>query len=297
MTTTTTGRRIVAAVDGSASSRNAALWAADEAAQRHEPLRLAHSADTNTLAYSAWLAPTQDYFNDLQADGTRILTDARNAVLARHPELDVTVALHMSGPVAALIEESDTALLLVLGSRGTGGFAGILTGSTAVAVAEHAHSPVAVIRGDHPDEAPPTAGPVVVGVDGSPTSDAAVAVAFDEASWRGTDVVAVHAWTAPFTATPPSIPDRDAVDVAEHEVLAERLAGWQEKYPDVTVRRVVDRTSPVTSLLDNTLGAQLLVVGSRGHGGFAGMLLGSTSQTLIHHATCPILVVRPTRAD
>jgi nucleotide-binding universal stress UspA family protein len=84
--------------------------------------------------------------------------------------------------------------------------------------------------------------------------------------------------------------------VTEHEVLAERLAGWPEKYPDVTVRRVVDRNAPVGSLLDHALGARMLVVGSRGHGGFAGMLIGSTSQALIRQATCPVLVVRPTHA-
>lgn len=291
--TSTTGRRIVAAVDGSISSRHAADWAADEAAQRHEPLRLAHSADTTAFAYGARLAPTQTLFDELQAEGRRVLSEVRTAVLDRHPDLEVTVALHMSGPVAALLEESDTALLVVVGSRGTGGFPGIVVGSTAVAVAEHARSPVAVVRGHHTDEAPPTAGPVVVGVDGSPTSNAAVAAAFDEASWRGGNLVAVHAWDAPFTYSPPPNPDRDRWDVAEHEVLAERLAGWQEKYPGVTVRRVVDRKAPVGSLLDHALGARLLVVGSRGHGGFAGLLLGSTSQALVRHATCPVLVVRP----
>jgi nucleotide-binding universal stress UspA family protein len=87
--------------------------------------------------------------------------------------------------------------------------------------------------------------------------------------------------------------DWDAVEAREHEILAERLAGWQEKYPDVTVRRVVTGGRPARCLLDQAEGAQLLVVGSRGRGGFAGMLLGSTSRTLIHHAPCPLLVVRP----
>jgi nucleotide-binding universal stress UspA family protein len=157
--TTTTGRRIVVAVDGSISSQHAALWAADEAAQRHEPLRLAHSADNRTFAYGTRLAPSQALFDGLQAEGRRVLSEVRAAVLDRHPGLDVTVALHTSGPVAAMLEESDTALIVVVGSRGTGGFPGIVVGSTAVAVAEHARSPVAVVRGHHADEAPPTTGP------------------------------------------------------------------------------------------------------------------------------------------
>lgn len=292
MTSTVAAPRIVAAVDGSTSSLHAALWAAAEAAQRHEPIRLVHAVDSDSLAYGAWLAPARGYFDLLQSDGQRILADAKAAILGQHPDLDVTVALHMSGPVPALLKESDGALLLVIGSRGTGVARAILVGSTVVAVAEHARCPVAVIRGHHDAEAPPTAGPVVVGVDGSPTGDAAVAAAFDEASWRRADLVAVHAWAEPFSYTRASNTGWD-VSEAESEVLAERMAGWQEKYPDVTVRRVVERNTPVESLLNNALAAQLLVVGSRGHGGFTGMLLGSTSQALILHATCPVLVVRP----
>lgn len=287
--------RIVAAVDGSPSSLHAALWAAAEAAQRHQPIRLVHAVDTNSLAYGAWLAPGQAYFDLLRSDGERILADVETAILGRYPDLDVTVALHMSGPASALIAESDGAVLLVIGARGTGGFTELLAGSSVVAVAEHARCPVAVIRGHHAAEAPPTVGPVVVGVDGSPLSDAAVATAFDEASWRRADLVAVHAWTEPFSYSRAVNTGREEAAAGEYEVLAERLAGWQEKYPDVTVRRVVDRNTPVRSLLENAVAAQLLVVGSRGHGGFAGMLLGSTSQALIHHATCPMLVVRPVR--
>jgi nucleotide-binding universal stress UspA family protein len=285
--------RIIAAVDGSPSSLRAALWAAAEAARRHGPIRLVHAVDTNSLAYGAWLAPGRAYFDLLRSDGERILAAAKADILGRYPDLDLTVALHMSGPVSALIEESDSALLLVIGACGTGGLTAILVGSAVVAVAEHARCPVAVIRGHHAAEAPPTAGPVVVGVDGSPLSDAAVATAFDEASWRRADLVAVHAWTEPFSYSRAVNTGSAAAD--EHEVLAERLAGWQEEYPDVTVRRVVERNTPVRSLLAHAVAAQLLVVGSRGHGGFAGMLLGSTSQSLIHHATCPMLVVRPVR--
>ncbi|MBW0116032.1 universal stress protein [Pseudonocardia abyssalis] len=291
---TSTISRIVAAVDGSALSLQAAQWAADEAAQRHRPIRLVHAVETDTLTYGAGVPLPQSYFDAVRADGVQILSDAREAVLLRHPELDVTVTLHTSGPVPALLEESDAAALLVLGAHGRGGVDALLLGSCVVAVAEHARCPVAVVRGRGVDGAPPTAGPVVVGVDGSPVSDAAVAAAFDEASWRHTELRAVHAWTEPFLPGTDRWVGREARTVAEEEVLAERLAGWQEKYPDVPVRRIVDRGHTVRSLLEHAEPAQLLVVGSRGRGGFTGLLLGSTSQSLVHHATCPVLIVRPT---
>jgi nucleotide-binding universal stress UspA family protein len=175
----------------------------------------------------------------------------------------------------------------------------MLAGSTAVALVAHGHCPVAVIRGRTPDGIPPAGGPVVVGLDGSPASEAAVAIAFDEASLRGADLVAVHTCSeyqsdSGYAYARQFVVDWDAIDVREREVLAERLAGWQEKYPDVLVRRVVARDRPVRALLEQTAEAQLLVVGSRGHGGFTGMLLGSTSQALIYHGTCPLLVARPT---
>jgi nucleotide-binding universal stress UspA family protein len=133
----------------------------------------------------------------------------------------------------------------------------------------------------------------VVGVDGSSTSDAAIATAFDEASWRGAELVAVHAWPEWGSDHGHSGALVDDSGQVEKELLAERLAGWQEKYPDVAVRRVLTQGRPVEQLLKHAAGAQLVVVGSRGNGGFSGMLLGSTSQALIRHATCPLLVVRP----
>ncbi|WP_245931567.1 universal stress protein [Actinokineospora auranticolor] len=201
----------------------------------------------------------------------------------------------------ALVEESAKACLVVLGSRGLGGFSGILIGSTAVALTARGKCPVAVIRGRTEDGAPPSTGPVVVGVDGTPTSEPALAVAFEQAASRGADLVAVHAWTdfASITAhtyAHQSAVDWDAMENREGEVLAQQLAAWREKYPAVTARQVVSRDRPVRSLLDNAENAQLLVVGCRDHGGFTGMLHGSTSQALIHHASCPLVVVHVTAA-
>jgi nucleotide-binding universal stress UspA family protein len=284
---------IVVGVDGSTSALQAAGWAADEAAQRHHRLRLVYANNEFGFGSAGGLAPPQSFFDAMQAAGFQLLADVESAIREVHPELDIGVDLQTAAAVPSLLGQTEEALLLVLGSRGTGGFRGILVGSTAVALVAHGDCPVAVIRGATEDAAPPAEGSVVVGVDGSSTSDAAIATAFDEASWRGAELVAVHAWPEfASNQTRSRGLDQDGEQV-EKELLAQRLAGWQEKYPDVDVRRLVTQGRPVERLLEQGAGAQLMVVGSRGNGGFSGMLLGSTSQALIRHATCPLLVVRP----
>ena len=292
-------RSIVAGVDGSAPALRAARWAADEAARRRVPLRLVQVIDV--VSATGGFAPPPAFFTELESEGRRQLTEAETAILQDHPELDVELVLRTASLVPTLVALSEDAQLVVLGARGSGGFSGLLAGSTAIALVAHGRSPVAVIRDGATDATPPSQGPVVVGVDGSPTSEPALAAAFEEAAMRGVDLVAVHAWleyvsdTAYATARQLLV-DWDAVETRERETLAERLAGWQEKYPDVAVRRVVAGGKPAKLLLEEAGDAQLLVVCSRGHGGFAGMLLGSTSQALIHHAPCPLLVVRPVAA-
>jgi nucleotide-binding universal stress UspA family protein len=191
-----------------------------------------------------------------------------------------------------LIELSKTARQVVVGSRGLGTVTGLFIGSTAVALAAHAQSPVVVVRGT----AVP-GGPVVVGVDGSPTSEAALAFAFEEASLRNTSLTAITTVTD-FAADSAYAMSRLGIDWGqveedERRLLAERLAGWQEKYPDVVVNRIALRDRPARALMRYGAEAQLLVVGSHGHGGFVGMLIGSTSQALVHHAPCPLAIVRP----
>lgn len=304
-------QRIVVGVDGSISALNAVSWAANEAAFRRLPLHLVHAVNA-ALSAAAYIgrfgAPTSffeaieaSFFEAIEADGRRHLAEAEAAVRQAHPGLEVDVDLQRGDPVPILINLSQTARLLVLGSRGLGGFSGILAGSTAVALVAHGHCAVAVIRGQAPDEAPPTEGPVVVGVDGSPTSETAIAMAFEEASLRNADLVAVHTWLdyssdSSYVYSPQFLIDWDRIETEARELLAQRLAGWQEKYPDVTVHRVVTRDRPVHHLLEHAAQAQLLVVGSRGRGGISGMLLGSTSQALIYHSPCPLLVVRPVTA-
>jgi nucleotide-binding universal stress UspA family protein len=293
MTSEDVSQRIVVGIDGSESALDAARWAAAEAARRNRRLRIVH----------AYRWPLPEYgpvpFDTSMADAVRAGADkvVREAVAAVSgivldppPETEVV----RGAPVSVLLEESSRAELLVLGSRGLGGFAELLAGSVAVELAAHGRCPVVVVRG----ETSPGDGPVVVGVDGSPASEAAIELAFAEAAYRDSDLHAILAWT---DTVYPMGPDgggyqalewRDVVQEAR-ELLAERLAGWREKYPRVTVHRWVENGRPAKALLEAAAGAQLLVVGSRGRGGFAGLLLGSVSQAMIHHSPCPVLVARP----
>ncbi|WP_199432261.1 universal stress protein [Qaidamihabitans albus] len=288
--------KVVAGVDGSPSAVNAAVWAATEAGRRNEPLRLVHAYVVPTRGYPGFLVSSQELREGLRAQGREWLDEARKAVEGVAPELRVETELVEAAAVPALLRESRDARMVVLGSRGLGGFTGMLVGSVAVALAAHGHSPVTVVRGRDADAAPPQEGPVVVGADGSAAGAAAVGLAYEEASIRGVPLVAVHTWNDVTVDTSlrmyPLSADPAQVDEEERIVLAEQLAGWQEKYPDVPVERVVTRGRPVRTLLEHAERAQLLVVGSRGRGGFTGMLLGSTSRALVTHAPCPVLVVR-----
>ena len=193
-------------------------------------------------------------------------------------------------PVQVLREESERATLLVVGGRGTGGVLGLLLGSVAMSLAGHAACPVVVVR--EPAESSRIL-PVVVGVDGSPYGEAAVAFAYEAASLRGAPLVAVHTWSdLLFDSRVAPVLDWEAIETGEREVLAERLAGWSEKFPDVPVRRVVYRDRPAHSLLEEAAHAQLLVVGSHGRGQLGGLVLGSVSHAVLHRAPCPVAVVR-----
>ncbi|HZG90280.1 MAG TPA: universal stress protein, partial [Pseudonocardia sp.] len=218
--------------------------------------------------------------------------DAKAVAAQAEPDLQVSPEVLTGMPVGVLTEQARGAQLLVLGTRGLGGLAGLLVGSVAVGLAAHAACPVVVVRGEVREGRSEL--PVVVGVDGSPTSEAAVAFAFDAAAGRGVPLVAVHTWAqTAFDAEVAAMIDWDAVARDEQEVLAGRLAGWGQKYPDVEVRPVVARDGAAHALVEQSRTAQLVVVGSRGRGNAAGLLLGSVSHGVLHRSRCPVAVVRP----
>lgn len=288
-------RPVVVGVDGSTGSTQAVRWAAGQAELWGCPLRLVHGHTEPWMHLTDRVTPQGDYRQALLNVGHDWLREAADVAAAAAPGVAVSTELISSTAGWLLIEESERARLVVVGSRGLGGFTGLMLGSTAVALGAHAHCPVAVVRGTSME--PPRSEPVVLGVDGSAAGEAAIGFAYEAASQRGVPLVAVHVWSdvslaASFVPTPPMF-DWPVIEDDERRLLAQRLAGWQEKYPDVEVHRVVTEGRPAYSLLQAAQDAQLLVVGSRGRGGLRGLLLGSTSQALLHHAPCPVVVVRP----
>ncbi|HLU55966.1 MAG TPA: universal stress protein [Pseudonocardia sp.] len=294
MSTTRPGSPIVVGVDGSESALGAVRWAAREARRRRVPLR-AVTAFEWTHDHALGQPGLGTRYREIMLDAARDrLTSAVEVAEREQPGLEVQSQLVAGYPIPVLIEEARRALMVVIGDRGLGGVTGLLLGSVAVALGARAECPTVVVRGDEPE---PTA-PVVVGVDGSPTSEAALAFAFEAASLRQAALVAVHTWWDLFVdpALAPIL-DWDAIEEDERQLLAERLAGWGEKYPDVPVQRVVTREHASRALVERSRKAQLVVVGSRGRGGVAGLLLGSVSHAVLHRAHCPVAVVRPQPAS
>ena len=288
-------RTIVVGIDGTSGGDAALAWATDFAARRRAPLKLVRAVDL--FIYDGHLGPSQDVrLRDQVHDAAaRHLERALGAVCAAHPELEVTSLVVGDDPTALLLEESEGADLMVLGSRGAGGFGEIVAGSTAMQVSTHAHCTVVTVPPGY--RSGESRRCVVVGVDGSAVSEAAIEYAFREASETRQPLVAVHAWVDPATRAPglglPPVNDPVAVTEQQDVSLAESLAGWSEKYPDVTVERRTVRDLPVRALTDTSRDARLLVVGCRGRGAVRSLLLGSVSHGVLHRATCPVAVVRP----
>ncbi|MEV4049993.1 universal stress protein [Amycolatopsis sp. NPDC049688] len=288
---------VVAGIDGSGSAVQAAVWAGAEAVRRGRPLRLVQVYALPQVQTPVPFGSHEQVRAGLAERAEGWLAGAKAAVLAEHPGLEVGTAAREWSPVTALVQESQHAELIVLGSRGLGGFTGLLVGSTAVALAAHAHCPIVVVRGRTPHDPPPRTGPVVVGSDGSPDSEAAIAFACEEARLRGAALLAVHTWSDVLAdgMLRPHLMQEDPAAIATEErvKLTEQIVGWQRKYADLAIELEVVRGRPVRTLLERGEQAQLIVVGCRGRGGFTGMLLGSTSQALIAHSPCPVAVVRP----
>lgn len=279
-------RWIVAGTDGSERSLEAVEWAAAEAVERGMSLRVCHVLPARSRDVVAGGPPDRGRGEYARA----ILSDAAERARRIAPGVPVTVESLAGHPVRALVDASSGTEALVLGSRGGGGFAALLLGGVSEQAAMHGECPVLVVRGRR------RAGPMVVGADGSPGSRAALAFAFARAGELGVPVRAVHAYTTSVAVPSYSLaPDDVVTQLTEsaRQTLDDALAPWTERYPDVTViRRLVDDI-PSVALVDESEGSGLLVVGSRGHGGFAGMLLGSVSRHALRHATCPVAVVRP----
>ncbi|MFC5905795.1 universal stress protein [Streptacidiphilus monticola] len=285
-------RPVIAGVDGSPSSRRAALWAAEEALRRNVPLRLVFAA--------AWPVDTeggvtQDLFS---RRATELVAQVREEIAARHPRLELDGVVLDDAVIAALADASREAELLVLGSRGIGGFRGLLVGSVALSMAAWTEGPLALVR----DAEAPTDAPLLVGVDPGRTASAVLEFAFREAELRGAGLRLVHAWSPPALWTPG--PDGGAEPTAEELDARQRLLDlvrpWRERYPGVPVQSVVRPRAASAGLVTGSVArvlveeaqrAQLVVLGRRRHRAPALLHLGRTTHAVLHHAPAPVVVV------
>lgn len=295
---------IVVGVDGSPPSNAAVAWASRDAALRHVPLTMVHvsapavaAASTGVAVPSLMATPViEEYTRWQQEHAEQVIEDARRIATETDSETgppEIATSIIDGPPTPALLDIARSAEMLVAGCRGEGTVGRALLGSVSSALVHRAHCPVAVV---HDEQSPPPEAPVLVGIDGSPTSELATELAFDEAARRGVELVALHAWSDMPILGFPSInwspAETENIKSAEKELLAERLAGFQERYPDVPVRRVVVADRPGYQLLKHAESAQLVVVGSHGRGGFTGMLLGSVANAVVNSAQVPVIVVR-----
>lgn len=281
--------KIVVGIDDSPQSQPALEWAAREAELRRVPLVVLHA---NTLPIGAWpIAPVPSgYLDWLVQIGKDLLADAAERVgKITGGAVEVTTELMVATPTAALVDASRTAGMVVVGSRGKGALARLALGSVSSGLLHRAQCPVVVVHDQGPT--PDADAPVLLGFDGSPASWSAIALAFDEASRRGVGLVAMHAWWSPGAFEMPGF-DWETLRPEVNRQTKEMLTTWQHRFPEVAVERVVVADQPAGRLVERSSSCQLVVVGSHGHGAFAGAVLGSVSNAVVHTATVPVLVAR-----
>ncbi|PXY36978.1 hypothetical protein BA062_14170 [Prauserella flavalba] len=282
-------------VDGSETAEVAACWAAAEAHRRGVPLVLLHACGLPPMTPRARAALPPGYEEALHEFGQAWLRDAEAAAGLEGASVPVEREVRPGAPRDVLTEASEHAGLLVLGSRGLGALRRLALGSVAVAVAAHARCPVVVVPSA---DALTADGPVVVGVGESPVSDETLAFAFEAAAARNVPLLAVRSWLEDSAYDAwrglPSREETDEAAAAQEKFLRRGLEGWREKYPQVQVRELSMRASrPAEALLAVAAQAQLIVVGTHGRGRVGGVLLGSTSQAVMHGARCAVAVVAP----
>ena len=287
---------VLVATDGSESAIAAVKWAAAEAQLRGVPLTLANIYSTRIVSYPSEMPIT--VFEVLRDDSEHVVQEAAASVRAQWPDLPTAAVSRTGAVIPVLGEEAEGKELAVIGTRGLGGFSGLLLGSVGMGLTAQASCAVAVIRGEVPAPGTDTTSPIVVGVDGSHHADHALTSAFEEARLRRCPLRIVHCWQDPtsdaFTTNGPKLPEFDQKqwESLAATQLVEQVATLQSSYPDVQVETVVDWRRPTVALLERSEGAQLLVVGSRGRGALKGFVLGSTSRVMVQHATCPVLVTK-----
>ena len=301
---------VVVGVDDPLAASAALDWATDEAQQRSLPLQLVHAP-----AWNPRHPPDDDAAQSIRRADERGLRGLAARAVGRHRGLKVSTCLAGGTARIALVAASEGAELLVLGSQGSGGLPELLIGSTSLHVAAHAACPVVVVPGT--GERPAAAAPatradgydgydgydaegrsldgVAVGIDGAGPSDGPLAFAFETAQRRGLPLRVVHTWSYPLAVGPghafPPVYEAGQVGAEATRLLAEVLAGWRQKFPEVRVTEDVVRSGAARHLVEVSANQQLLVVGRRGRPDGPVGRLGSVSQTVVHQTRCPVAVL------
>jgi len=279
---------VVVGFDGSATAQSAVHYGAREALRRGCGLRVVHAFGWPVIL-PPFHAPYDQHDQGPRAAMLDLLAQNAHEVRAAHPSLSVTTRLIDGSPGGVLVDVSRDAQLLVVGHRGLGGFTGLLVGSVAAQAAGHARCPVVVVRGDDP----PDGAPVVLGTDGSSGANRAAEVAFAQAQLRDVELILAHHQPVRRSSAGASVTGDPGFWATVGDPAAGAL-GVGARYPDVKYRtEVVPGASAASALitLARRTSAGLLVVGSRGRGGFRGLVTGSTSRNVIEHASCPVMVV------
>ncbi len=285
---------VVVGVDGSVPSEAALDWAIDQATAEHRPLVIVHAAGTVPISS----VRGTEARSRIRVTGRRITDHALGRVRGRSPDLRVDVLMKPGDPVSLLLEAAESASVVVLGSRGRGALTSLLLGSVSLAVSARAHCPVVVAR-PPADASPGQDGPstnqaeIVVAVDGSATSMAAVDFAYHQASLRRLPLTVTHVDWDPMDGL--SAVGEMPVQVGGAEtasLISENLAGFGEKYPDVDARLEITRGDPAGVLVRVSEHAALVVLGSHGRGTAKALVLGSVSRNVVEHAHCSVAVVR-----
>ena len=286
---------VVVGVDGSPHAELALDWAAAEADRRRAPLVVlqAYSPDYPAARSAGPGGPVPPQPSSaIHAAAEETAAAAVERARAGHPTLEVAARVVPDDPGPAIVEASSSAALVVVGARGVGRIRGLLMGSVSSYVAPRAHSPVVVVH-----EAPSRSLSemrVIVGVDGSADSAAALRFAFEAAERQQLGVTVVHTWDLDVDATAAALAwsvDWQQADEQERALVAEAVAGYASEFPTVDVCRHVVRGHPVAELARQSENAALLVLGTRGRGSAKGLVLGSVSQRVLHDAHCPVAVV------
>lgn len=270
---------VLVAYDGSDDADLALAWAATEAARTGHPLRILHVEEIPRAPWDA--SGTRPSRAELKLRAELVLTHAGSAGAVEYCTGNV---------VGRLLEQADSAEILVVGSQGHGPTGEMFLGSVSQHLVRHAACSVVVVRGPRTADARR----IVVGVDGSAGSSLALEYACRRAEQTGEVVVAVHAWRDPAVSSEIwSATAREVEGLEERKrLLAESVAGVRTDHPDVVLEQEVIPVAPARCLADASAQASLVVVGSRGLGYFRGLLLGSVSQGVLHRAECPVVVVR-----